>query len=298
MKKVTNEFSQAVFNLPWLVAQEEGLFTPEGIEVEFVRARQWDPNLAPEPDPGKVNPFWRHAPFEEQAAASFNACEWGQIRRSKDSEVGGRIVNQRAAIACQAIVVRPDSDITHPQALRDKTVAVNFHAGSHYLTLQLLEGFMAREEIRTVHLGQARLRYQAMIDGTVDAAMLMEPYIALAEKNGCNVILEAFYIGSEMFSPTLDIETANGLYRAIKKAVHLINTDKKKYLHHIIADLPPDLGPLTSEDFRLTRLRYIESRPYPAVEFERTYTWMRSWGLIPEGATYESLVDNRVGASA
>ena len=26
MKKVTNEFSQAVFNLPWLVAHEEGLF--------------------------------------------------------------------------------------------------------------------------------------------------------------------------------------------------------------------------------------------------------------------------------
>ena len=26
MKRVANEFSQAVFNLPWLVAQEEGLF--------------------------------------------------------------------------------------------------------------------------------------------------------------------------------------------------------------------------------------------------------------------------------
>ncbi len=30
-------------------------------------------------------------------------------------------------------------------------------------------------------------------------------------------------------------------------------------------------------------------------EFERTYAWMQSWGLVPEGATYESLVDNRVG---
>jgi hypothetical protein len=36
-----------------------------------------------------------------------------------------------------------------------------------------------------VHLGQAALRYQAMMNGTVDAAMLMEPFIALAEKHGC-----------------------------------------------------------------------------------------------------------------
>lgn len=298
MKKVTNEFSQAVFNLPWLVAQEEGLFAQEDIEVEFIRARQWDPTRAPEADPTQVNPFWRHAPFEECAATAFNACEWGQIRRSKDSEVGGRIINLRPAIACQAIFVRPNSAITHPQALRNKTIAVNFHAGSHYLTLQLLEGFMAREEIKVVHLGQAQLRYQRMMDGTVDAAMLMEPYIALAEKHGCEAILEGFYVGSEMFSPDLHADTAAGLTRAMKKAVQLINRDKKRYLHHIIADLPTDLGPLSPEDFRLSRLRYIDPRPYPAEEFERTYHWMRSWGLIPEGATYEHLVDNRVGASA
>ena len=46
MKRITNEFSQAVFNLPWLVAQEEGLFAQEDIEVEFLRARQWDTTRA------------------------------------------------------------------------------------------------------------------------------------------------------------------------------------------------------------------------------------------------------------
>jgi len=68
-----------------------------------------------------------------------------------------------------------------------------------------------------------------------------------------------------------------------------------KYLHHLMADVPPELGPLTPADFRLSRLRYVEPRPYPVEEFERTYHWMRGWGLVPEGATYESLVDNRVG---
>jgi NitT/TauT family transport system substrate-binding protein len=298
MKRVINEFSQAVFNLPWLVAQEEGLFAQEDIAVEFLRARQWDTRRAPEPDPQQVDPFWRHAPFEEREAAAFNACEWGQVHRSKISAVGGRIIQLRAAVACQAIFVPPDSAITHPQALRHKTIAVNFHAGSHYLTLQLLEGFMEREAIRVVHLGQAARRYQAMRDGEVDAAMLMEPYIALAEKQGCHEVIAGFYIGSEMFAPDVDAETAAALNRAIMKAVSLINADKRKYLHHLIADLPPEQQALlTPEDFHLPRLRYVEPRPYPVDEFERTYQWMRSWDLIPEGATYDRLVDARVGSA-
>jgi NitT/TauT family transport system substrate-binding protein len=295
-KKITNEYSQAVFNLPWLVAEEEGLFAQEGLEVEFLRARDRNPTQAVEADPGKVDPFWRHAPFEEGAAQCFNACEWGQIRRSSASSTGGRIVMRRPAVVSQGLFARPGSAIAHPQALRNRTVAVNFHSGSHYLALQMLEGFMARDEIKVVHLGQARLRYQAMMDGKVDAAALMEPYIALAEKSGCQLIMEAHYAGSEMLSPELDGETCDAIYRAIGEAVRLINADKRKYLHHIIADLPPELGPLAPDDFRLARLRYVPPRPYAEEEFEKTYQWMVSWGLIRPGATYGELVDNRIGA--
>ncbi len=297
LKKIINEYSQAVFNLPWLVAEEEGLFSQEGLEVEFIRSRERDASLPPEADHSQVDPFWRHAPFEELAAQSFNACEWGQIRRSHDSTAGGRIITLRPAVASQAIFVRPDSPITHPPMLRDKTIAVNFHAGSHFLTLQLLEGFMARNEIKVVHLGQARLRYQAMLGGQVDAAMLMEPFLALAEKAECNLIVEGHYAGSEMMSPDMDGQTAAAVSRAIKKAVGLINADKKKYLHHIIDDLPPELRILTPEDFRLSRLRYVDPRPYPMEEFERTRAWMLSWGLVPPNAAFEELVDNRIGTS-
>ena len=37
MKKVVSEISGTVFSLPWLIAQDNGLFTDEGIDMEFVR---------------------------------------------------------------------------------------------------------------------------------------------------------------------------------------------------------------------------------------------------------------------
>jgi NitT/TauT family transport system substrate-binding protein len=49
------------------------------------------------------------------------------------------------------------------------------------------------------------------------------------------------------------------------------------------------------EDFRLARLRYVEPRPYPEEEFEKTYQWMVSWGLIRPDLAYAELVDNRIG---
>jgi NitT/TauT family transport system substrate-binding protein len=154
---------------------------------------------------------------------------------------------------------------------------------------------MERDEIKVVHMGQARLRYQAMMDGVVDAATLMEPYIAYADKTNCQLIIEGHYAGSEMSSPDLDPATAQAIDRAIRRAVEAINADKTKYLHYIIDDLAPDLEPLTSGDFHLPRLRYVEPRPYPEDEFQRTYEWMVSWDLAPVDASYEQLVDNRIG---
>jgi NitT/TauT family transport system substrate-binding protein len=204
----------------------------------------------------------------------------------------------RSAIATQTIFVRKDSPLTHPQMLRNKTVAVNFHAGSHYLTLQLLEGFMEREAIKTVHLGQARLRYQALLDGQVDAATLMEPYVALAESQGCRPLMESVYAGSEISSPNIDEATFQAINRAVRLAVDRINADKAQYVRYLMNDLPEDLRSLVkNDDFRLSRLQYVYPRPYPAEEFERTRDWLISWGLVPESCSYEQLVDTRVSAN-
>jgi ABC-type nitrate/sulfonate/bicarbonate transport system substrate-binding protein len=57
MLQVTSMANQAVFDLPWLVARQEGLFAQENLEVVFLPQTSWDAQRPPETDPGQVPPF-------------------------------------------------------------------------------------------------------------------------------------------------------------------------------------------------------------------------------------------------
>lgn len=293
IRKITSDIAGgAVFSLPWLVARDEGLFAKEGLEVKLVRSPKRKERL--QRSPNEVDSRGNHLLFERGKAQFQRGCEWGQIRRAYDSELGGRVISKRAAIVSQAIIVRGDSPYTHPQDLRNVSVGVHFHAGSQYLTLQMLDGFLSREEIKVVHLPVSSSRYRSLLNGTVEAVTLPEPWISLAEKQKCKVICEAYCVGSEVASPDIDAETYAAIDRAIKKAVQRINDNKKKYLGYFIADVPRGMGSLKPADFRLSRLRYVDPAPYPPEEFERACEWMCSWGLISQGVTFSRLVDNRI----
>jgi NitT/TauT family transport system substrate-binding protein len=164
------------------------------------------------------------------------------------------------------------------------------------MTLQMLEGFLARDEIKLIHIPVSAQRYKALSKRTVDAITVPEPWIALAEKQKCKLICEAFCVGSEVASPDIKPEIYAAINRAIRKAVELINRNKKKYLGYFIADVPRSIGSLRQADFNLSRLRYVDATPYPRDEFERAFKWMLSWDLIKPDASFESVVDNRIEA--
>jgi NitT/TauT family transport system substrate-binding protein len=294
LKKLVSETSSPVFSLPYFVARDEGYFAEEGLEMELVRKGRRESVIKPVEDHHLISAFTTKSSFESGEASLYRACEWGQIRRSYDSGRGGQVVSKRAAIGSQAIYVRPDDPANHPQDLANRSVAVNFHHGSHYIGIQTLEGFLRKEEINVVHIGGPRERFEALRDGKVEAAAVMEPWITVAEKLGYKLIAEAFYVGAEIADPNLDPDTFTAIQRAVIKAVHKINEDPKPYLHYLIADVPEDIVHLDPTDFRRDRLRYAEPAPYPAAEFQRTYDWMVAWDLIPEDADFTQIVDNRL----
>lgn len=291
---IVSETSSPIFSLPYFVARDEGYFAEEGLRLELVRKAKRDAAITPIEDHNLVSAFSGRSSFESGEAALYRACEWGQIRRSYDSSAGGQVISKRAAVGSQAIFVRPDDPANHPQDLANRTVAVNFHHGSHYIGIQSLEGFLDKDEIKVVHVGSAQERFEALRDGRVDAATVMEPWITVAEKLGYKLLVEAFYVGSEIASPQLAPEIYAAIQRAVVKAVHRINEDPLRYVHYLIDDVPSDIVTLEPGDFRRYRLRYTEPAPYPIEEFRRTYDWMVRWDLIPEDADFVQIVDNRI----
>ena len=202
-------------------------------------------------------------------------------------------------MASQAILVRPDSPHYNPGTLGNKPIAVQFHSGSHYVALRLLEGYLPKEKLKLVHYGSPKFRFDALMNGEVEAAALMEPYIALAEKLGCRAVCEGHYLGAENASNNMDHETFEAINRAVIKAVDMINANKRQYLHYLIdeerfASVAAKYGGLTPEDFHLPRLRYFYNTPYTDEIVEDTYNWMLRWDLLTDTACAADLVDNRL----
>ena len=296
LKHTRSEVSNAVFSLPYHVAKEKGYFADEGYDVELVpagsgRDRDKEVPVAPIEDPRVVRSIGWHTGIENGEFCMYRACEWGQIRRTQDSGVDARVVSKRAAIATQAIVVRSDSPCNVPTDLRRKTVAVNFHAGSHYITLVMLGGAMnSRADVRPVHVGGPKQRLRFLEQGKVDAAAVMEPWITVAVKRGLKIVAESFYEGAEVATPDVDPKMYAAVTRAIGKAVVEINRDIRPYLKYLIREVPRELAALTEDDFYLPRFRYVQPRPYAREEFEYLHEWMTSWALLDVESGFDRIV--------
>jgi NitT/TauT family transport system substrate-binding protein len=305
MKKLVLETTAPFQGLPELVAYDEGLFAREGLEIEWAdREAGVEKKVEPQvTTPKGVDPFASHGRLLEQGKADmYNACEWGNYCRVQDTGRGSRQLGRRAIVAYAAIVVRADSPVYTPQQLANRTIGVPFYFGTHYIALHMLEGFIPRETIRLCRAPNgSRYRLDALMQGEVEATTLTEPHITLAEKKGCRIVCSAFFHGTEVASDRVDGDTYAAFNRAVREAVRRINADKKTYLHYFIdyyAKKDAEIAALKVEDLRESRLVVCDPAPIPLDELQRTYAWLKSWGMLEETASPLQLVNMPVQTHA
>src|SRR5580698_11086192 len=93
MKKLVLETTAPFQGLPELVAYDEGLFTKEGLAIEWVD-REAGVEKKVEADvttPKGVTPFASHGKLLEQGKADmYNACEWGNYCRYRPGQPAAR----------------------------------------------------------------------------------------------------------------------------------------------------------------------------------------------------------------
>ena len=305
MKNLVLETTSPFQGLPELVAYDEGLFAKEGLTIEWADRDEAgvkivDTSLT---DVKGGDPFVSHGTLLEQGKADmYNACEWGNYCRVQDTGVKSRQIGRRGIITYAAIVVRPDSPVYTPQQLANRTVGVPFYAGTHYLALHLLQGFLPRDLIKVCRAPSgSRNRFNLMMNGELEATTLTEPYITLAEKKGCRTICSAFYHGTEVASDRVDAETYRAFNCAVREAVRRINANKRSYLHYFIdyhKKRDPEIGTLKIEDLRESCLVVVDPAPIPDDELQRTYEWVKSWGMLEETESPLQLVNMNVQTHA
>jgi NitT/TauT family transport system substrate-binding protein len=154
----------------------------------------------------------------------------------------------------------------------------------------MMEGFVKRDDIKWTNAGTHKERIDALRAGKVKAVSLMEPWISVAEKEGCRVLIESHSTRSEAAGEELDGPTLAKMFRAEARAAQAIQKSPEKYAHYLLEEAGGRVG---LRDLRLSRVVNAPPVPYTRERFDDNYQWTVGWGLVPPGATYERTVDNR-----
>jgi NitT/TauT family transport system substrate-binding protein len=285
----------AVHDLPVLVARDEGYFKDEGLDLEFVTT------------PGMAQVTTSHfvkfdsvfdrpldSVYNDGGIDQYRMCEWGIMKRAVEANAQGlrqrKIVALGASMSKFAIVVNPHSMIYEPEMLKDKPIAVTPNNGSEFTTLKMMEGFLELEHVKRTNAGSMLQRLEAVRDGKVAAASLMEPWISVAQKWGMRILIESHSTRAEAAGEDLDADTLKKMFHAQARAVEKIEQDPRPYIHYFIRETG---GLLKPEEFQTWRLLHAAPQPYTRERWDDTYRWTVKWNMTVPGATYENTVDNR-----
>ncbi len=294
-KKAQVAVMNAVHDLPVLVARDKGLFKDQGLDIEFVTT------------PGMAQVTTSHvvkfdsifdrpldSVYNDGGIDQYRMCEWGIMKRAVEARKEGRrdrkIVALGASMSKFAIVVNRNSKAYEPEMLKDQAIATTPNNGSDFTTLKMMEGFLAPEHIKRVHAGSMLKRLEAVRDGKVAAASVMEPWISVAQKWGMRILIESHSTRSEAAGDDLDGPTLKKMFDAQAEAVKLIEKDPTPYVHYLIAETG---GLLEPKELHTWRLLHAAPQPYTRERFDDTYNWTVKWNMTVPGATYENTVDNR-----
>jgi NitT/TauT family transport system substrate-binding protein len=259
------------------VAQQEGYFEAEGLDVDF----DWKTFRGTQSSWKGLDYFQRpqDRPYtEDKQDVIQGACVWGSICNAGAGM--GRFVADAYGVSPWAIFVRPDSKIRRPEDLKDVPVSVGLRAGSHFNVPYRLEKYLPLENIKIVNTGGFGARLKALLDGEVEAASLLPPQIAMAEQLGLRKIMEDTFKTLWWVPDNAEPEIVQGYLRALDRAEKAMDADLPKYLPLWRISVPDDFDSYHPWDFgKFGRGERFVYKALPREEFDETLAQVERWGL-------------------
>src|SRR5438477_10971301 len=173
------------------VAEEKGFFTAEGLDYTFLTDNgDYGIHSVQRDGAGEV----RTGAFETFGAGRDGAdvscaCHWAT--NAAAGERSGHLVTAAYSVAPCAIVVPPESPVHTPEDLAGVPIGVGYHSGSHFATVQALDGVIPPDQVKLSFQGPPNERLDALIDRQVPAATAWGVPLYIAESFGFRAGIDA-----------------------------------------------------------------------------------------------------------
>ncbi len=276
------------------IADEKGYFADEGLDYELdVRVLENAEQSIEAPGRSEI----RIGAYELYRSGGGGkkdmscACHWAVNQAAADA--AGKMWGGAYAVLPSGIYVQADSEIRHPSDLAGVEIAVGYHSGSHFSTIQALEPFLAPDDIRLRFGGMPYDRVDALLDGSVAAAAIWSAPTYLVEQLGCRKVLDTTFMAGFMFGPSIDAVDVRGYFRALRRAQAELDLEPEAYKHYYRAEIPDRYRERVDVRCFGTGERIV-FLPYTADAYERSQRWMRERGLFETASDlpeYASVVE-------
>jgi NitT/TauT family transport system substrate-binding protein len=272
--------------LPLYVAQERGLFTKAGLEVDLVPF-----NTAAEKDialsTGKIDGCF--ADLVTPLVLRGNGQKILLVATTYSSRGDRRMFG---------VLAKPGSSHRSPADLQNVPIALASNSIVHYVTETLLTNAgVPRDRVASVESKNIGMRMQMLLAGHVEAAALPEPLVSAALAQGATLVADDS--GSETSQTVLVFaesflkerpEAVTKFLAAVNEAAAMINAKpdevREAMVQHVRLPAPlKDKYPVP----RFPRLKAPDKDAVVAVA-----QWLRSREVIPRTVSYEEVVDGRL----
>lgn len=275
-KKITIGVLSDVNSIPFIVAEEKGLYEAEGAEVEvklFMSAVE------------------RDAAFQ---AGEIDGC-MSDIMAAALAIQNGFDVKITSVTDGDYVLLASDSSSIHTvQDFKNVEIGMSTNTIIEYAVDSILasEG-LKPDEIKKISIPKMPVRMEMLENGTLKGACIPQPLAAVAESKGARVIATAKQAGlapSVMVFNTASIigneNEFKKMYRAYNKAVDMLNRDPEVLDETII-----DKAKFPAEVKDVIKLpQYGEASPPDKKDVENVLKWMKEKGLLIIDFKYEEMI--------
>jgi hypothetical protein len=266
------------FRLQEWVAEEKGYFRDEGLDYEFKEfIRSTDG--AHHATSGHNGAFQN---IEKGREANITcACHWTvNVAASRGHT---KLFADAYSVAPSGIFVHANAEILSPADLAGVPVSVGFQSGSHYATIQALETYLGKDQIKlSFDEGMLFSRMEAFFEGRAQAATLFGGPYYFAEQLGYRKVIDTTFMIGAMVNGDPDMADVRRYFGALRRAQRDIDLRPELYTHYYKMEFPERFH-AKMDTRRWGPGERIVFEPYSREAFSQSFEWIAEHAIFERG---------------